>query len=207
MTDSTYYMEHLRRRGGDLSLDFVNTSNRKGAANQQEWLQRYDDFLDWAAYVGLTERWPDHKKVPRDDGEHDQALQRVLTVREAMYDVCTRAIAGKKDTESLDLLNEELKKANEHLILTQTDPGVFKQTYDTDQPDPDALLWPILHHFQAVLTEGKGARIKQCQNQYCDWLFLDVTKNKSRRWCSPDICGNRAKARRYYARLKTEEKQ
>ncbi|MGY4690781.1 CGNR zinc finger domain-containing protein [Salibacterium sp. K-3] len=201
MTGPKKSFEELRLRGGDVSLDFVNTSNRKGAANQQEWLQRYDDFLHWAAHAGLLERVDDQQRAPRGHEEHEQALQKILTLREAMYDICTRAIAGKKDQESMDIVNEELKKANQHLTLKQTAPTAFMQMYDTDA---DTLLWPILHHFQTLLLEGKLERIKQCRNQHCDWLFLDLTKNKSRRWCSPEICGNRAKARRYYARHKDE---
>jgi predicted RNA-binding Zn ribbon-like protein len=31
---------------------------------------------------------------------------------------------------------------------------------------------------------------------------LDLSRGKTRRWCSMDDCGNRAKARRHYARGK-----
>src|ERR1700735_2051557 len=36
----------------------------------------------------------------------------------------------------------------------------------------------------------------------CGWLFIDDSKNASRRWCSMQSCGNRAKALRHYLRSK-----
>ncbi len=41
-------------------------------------------------------------------------------------------------------------------------------------------------------------RIKICPN--CHWLYYDESRNRSRRWCDMSVCGNRAKARRYYDR-------
>jgi len=38
-----------------------------------------------------------------------------------------------------------------------------------------------------------------CASNTCRWLFLDTSKNRTRRWCDMKICGNRAKARRYSA--------
>jgi predicted RNA-binding Zn ribbon-like protein len=43
-------------------------------------------------------------------------------------------------------------------------------------------------------------RVRSCQGDTCGWLFLDMSKNRSRRWCSMSDCGNTAKARRYYHR-------
>jgi predicted RNA-binding Zn ribbon-like protein len=47
---------------------------------------------------------------------------------------------------------------------------------------------------------ARTSRLKSCPT--CGWLFLDASKNRSRRWCSMDTCGAVAKARRYYRRLK-----
>ena len=54
-----------------------------------------------------------------------------------------------------------------------------------------------------LLTQADLSRIKQCQGDHCGWLFLDTTKNKSRRWCEMEVCGNRAKQKRF-ARTKAK---
>ena len=53
-----------------------------------------------------------------------------------------------------------------------------------------------------TLTQGDLSRVKQCQGDRCGWLFFDATKNKSRRWCEMEVCGNRAKQRRHSARAR-----
>ncbi|MGH7448040.1 MAG: CGNR zinc finger domain-containing protein, partial [Longimicrobiales bacterium] len=50
--------------------------------------------------------------------------------------------------------------------------------------------------------DGELDRVKLCGNDACAWLFIDVSRNRSRRWCDMKDCGNRAKARRHYARQK-----
>ena len=55
-----------------------------------------------------------------------------------------------------------------------------------------------------LLEREDVGRLRECQASDCGWLFLDRTKNASRRWCSSADCGNRARARRHYARRTTE---
>jgi predicted RNA-binding Zn ribbon-like protein len=63
------------------------------------------------------------------------------------------------------------------------------------------MLWPILRSAAEVLTSEKRTRLGQCaDDRGCGWLFLDTSKNRSRRWCDMEDCGNRAKARRHYLR-------
>jgi predicted RNA-binding Zn ribbon-like protein len=65
----------------------------------------------------------------------------------------------------------------------------------------DALLrLRIVEAAVALLVSDAMQKVKSCPT--CGWLFLDVSKNRSRRWCSMDTCGAVAKARRYYRRLK-----
>lgn len=57
-----------------------------------------------------------------------------------------------------------------------------------------ALAWSEL------VTTGDAARLKRCAEHSCAWAFWDVSKNRSRRWCSMRVCGNRNKARSYASR-------
>jgi predicted RNA-binding Zn ribbon-like protein len=71
----------------------------------------------------------------------------------------------------------------------------------TPEDAGDSLLrLRIVEAAVALLVSDAMRRVKACPT--CGWLFLDVSKNRSRRWCSMDTCGAVAKARRYYRRLK-----
>ena len=65
-----------------------------------------------------------------------------------------------------------------------------------------ALLAPALWSAGDLLTGPQLARVRECANDKCLWLFLDESKNGTRRWCSMSACGNRAKAHRHYLRSK-----
>jgi predicted RNA-binding Zn ribbon-like protein len=70
-------------------------------------------------------------------------------------------------------------------------------------PESDELeqiLWPVALSAAELLTSEDRARVKECANDSCRWLFLDRSKNRSRRWCLMRDCGNQAKARRFRAR-------
>ncbi len=64
------------------------------------------------------------------------------------------------------------------------------------------MLGPISLSAMTTLLQADLTRIKQCQGEKCGWLFLDTTKNKSRRWCEMEVCGNRAKQKRLAERTR-----
>ncbi|MBC9711329.1 CGNR zinc finger domain-containing protein [Streptomyces sp. TRM66268-LWL] len=59
-----------------------------------------------------------------------------------------------------------------------------------------AIAWTEL------TTTGDAIRLKRCAEHACAWVFWDTSKNRSRRWCSMKICGNRNKSRAYAARAR-----
>jgi predicted RNA-binding Zn ribbon-like protein len=65
------------------------------------------------------------------------------------------------------------------------------------------MLWPLAQSAGALLTGDQRARVRECSGHDCRWLFLDLSRNHSRRWCDMNDCGNRAKARRHYQRRRT----
>ena len=54
-----------------------------------------------------------------------------------------------------------------------------------------------------LATMGDLTRVKECASENCNWLFIDESRNRSRRWCDMKDCGNRAKARRFRQRKRT----
>ena len=75
------------------------------------------------------------------------------------------------------------------------------------QSNPQALdhfLLPIIRSAAGLLVMGELDRVRECaDDRGCGYLFYDTTRNRSRRWCDMNSCGNRAKARRHYARHST----
>jgi predicted RNA-binding Zn ribbon-like protein len=52
----------------------------------------------------------------------------------------------------------------------------------------------------AADAAGTLDRLKLCGNDACAWAFYDRSRNRSRRWCSMAVCGNRIKARTHRQR-------
>ncbi len=66
--------------------------------------------------------------------------------------------------------------------------------------DPNLPLWLLAQSVSDILVAPDAARVKTCAVDTCRWLFLDTSKNHTRRWCNMKVCGNRVKARRFQAR-------
>ena len=56
----------------------------------------------------------------------------------------------------------------------------------------------------AALQGPDGSRIRPCAAHDCQHFLVDNSRGNARKWHSMEICGNRAKARRHYARSKDD---
>jgi predicted RNA-binding Zn ribbon-like protein len=129
---------------------------------------------------------------------YDFAIQ----VREALYRIFSLRYAGKPITEAdLAFLNSVVREALAHLQLTPLEDG-FRWDWSPEIDGANLILWPVARAAAELLTSDKASRVRVCEDDRgCGYLFIDQTKNHSRRWCSMESCGNRAKARRHYSRL------
>jgi predicted RNA-binding Zn ribbon-like protein len=162
----------LKLRGGDVSLDLVNT-------------------LGWR----LT-------GYPREEAQ--EALSRAIVLREAIHRLISAHIAGEsQDENDLSALNRELSVALSRLRVM---PAGGTYGWDWDRSGDhggaplDSPLWPVAHSAAEILTSPKLGRVKLCAGEGCGWLFLDESRNGSRRWCDSRDCGNRERVRRHLAR-------
>ena len=108
---------------------------------------------------------------------------------------------GSADAADLELIGVEASRASAHRRLVPTAEGCMWQYADSDALERP--LWPIALNAVELATSSGVSRVKECASDNCNWLFLDVSKNRSRRWCDMKDCGNRAKARRHRARSKS----
>ena len=99
------------------------------------------------------------------------------------------------------MLNAALPPALARLELRAVE-GRFEWSWTLAGDELDAMLAPVIESAAELLTSVEHARIGECESTTCGRLFLDRSRNRSRRWCDMTVCGNRAKARRHYRRSK-----
>jgi predicted RNA-binding Zn ribbon-like protein len=198
-------IEQLDLIGGHACLDFVNTAGDHLSDQPGEWLLTYRDLLTWAQHAGLLTQ-AKALRLERKAGDQpeaaDQALARAVAMREAIYHLLLNAIRGQAPGPSdLAIFNQALAGAPPRVgVLYQVDSYRWRLSAASD--DLDGVLCRILWEAADLLTSDRLAQVKLCAGDECGWLFLDASRNQSRRWCSMSDCGNRAKARRYYQRHK-----
>ena len=203
MTDSIRTLETLELVGGALCLDFVNTVNSR-LNPEHDYLPAYPDLVGWANKVGIlspaqTNQLQKRAKQDAEDAEH--ALQQARKLRELLYRLFLSTTKGsepyKKDMENfIPLYGESISRSQ--LIKTGTH---FTTTWKMNET-LEAMLWPIIYSAGGLLQSDDLAHMKECPG--CGWLFLDTSKNQSRRWCSMNTCGARDKMRRYHKRQRAK---
>ena len=194
--------------GGQLSLDFTNTVTWRGRQFPEEKLNSYQDLLDWSVLAGILDEG-DARNLSREGGIQPEAakivLERAVALREAIHRIFTANIlAEPADDDDLVTLNRELREALTRLRIS-TDPGGYALDFGWCGGSLDQTLWPIARSASELLTSDDLVRVRRCAADDCDWLFLDTSRNRSRRWCDMKDCGNRSKARRFYERKRGAE--
>ena len=191
----------LKVLGGRLCLDFTNTLDQHDPP-LGEYLRGYDDLAWWGLRVGLLDETEAAALRERARGEPEEAARvfsRALALRGAVFRVFSAAVAGRApEAGDLEVLNGEWKSAAPHLRVAHGAEG-FEWGWDDDRA-LDHVLRAVARDAVELLTSDLLERVGECPGHNCDWLYLDTSRNRSRRWCDMAGCGNRAKARRHYHR-------
>jgi predicted RNA-binding Zn ribbon-like protein len=179
--------------GGHVALDFANTVSDRPSSSPIERLTDYSDLVRFALQTEIITKAAARsllRTAESDPASAERALTEARALREALYALFFARAAGRapndRDVETLDA-------AWHRLSLDSS----FQWRW-TDGPDAlDAMLGPIVASAVELLTARPRDRVRTCESDTCQWLFLDTSKNHSRRWCDMKQCGNRAKARRF----------
>jgi predicted RNA-binding Zn ribbon-like protein len=190
--------------GGALCLDFVNTVDPRHAPGRREYLDSYPALVAWSRRAGIIDAVQDEhlrEAAAGDPAAADLVLRRAIMLREVLYPVLTQAARRRPPApDDLESLHAELTSAMAHIRVTWTPQGFTWGWRDTGS-GLGQVLWPVTWSAADLLVHGPLDRLRECPGGGdCGWLFLDLSKNGSRRWCEMRSCGNRAKARRHYAR-------
>jgi predicted RNA-binding Zn ribbon-like protein len=191
-----------------LALDFANTVDWHAGPRPRETLRNYADLIAWAFRRGLLDN-PSVRSLARRARSRPARAAAVLVEakawREALYRIFTAAVHGREPRAAdVEIFNRAWARRVSRFRIMR-DRGRFVRTWD-DSLDPLArALGEILCSAADLLTSDAIERVGQCaDDRGCGWLFFDVSRNKSRRWCDMKDCGNRAKAKRHYDRSKKE---
>jgi predicted RNA-binding Zn ribbon-like protein len=192
----------------DLCVDFVNTLAPRGST-PAESLHNLREVLDWcssnAGMMGKAGISADTRASIEGWGRAhpgaDQSLfGETIALRESIYRILHGlASASDPPVDDLEALNRALAASPQRRCIERTKGG-FGWRAETASPTVATMLAPVLWSAGALLTGPQLAQIRECANDECLWLFVDDSRNGTRRWCSMQSCGNRAKARRHYLR-------
>jgi len=188
---SATWIEH-RFAGGVLALDLTNTVVLRGDCERS--FDRLEDPAELPRFAEAAGRFRhDELRGAKLNARSDAGEKaRIVDLRERT-DLLFRNAAAGGDVMARDLpdflraCGVALQGAPEQARL-----GFPSPVARTGMPLASAVALSAL----ALMPDAR--RVRVCQN--CRWLFLDRSRNGSRRWCDMAVCGNRQKARRHYQR-------
>jgi len=186
-----------------LCLDFSNTVSWTRAGLRDDRLASYPDLISWAREASLlSERKAKAllEKASREPAAAAVALERAIELRSVVHNIFT-AVAHRRplDPDHLRAFNSELAKSLTRLQIA-LDGTRFGWSWTEGKDDMEQSLWPVAWSAAQLLTSEQLAKVRDCANTDCGWLFVDASRIGNRRWCDMKECGSRAKARRYYQR-------
>lgn len=194
--------EEFQLVAGHLALDFANTLDyRYDPERLIDLLPTYDRFLAFAVQNGIL-TGQQARKLLTDTSERAarRTLEEVIELREALYFLLQSVAIERPPAQShLQTFNRFLSSGRVPEVILWQKPN-FLRGYRDLAERPDGPLWPIIDAGVNLLISEDRHHIRECSEQSCRWLFLDRSRNHSRRWCDMKLCGNRTKAQRFYAR-------
>lgn len=180
------------RVGGRLAIDLLNTvSAREGVS--VDLLENPEDLSEWAEVVGVP--------YAGDIGLRSAtALTDLREFRELLREGLRRWREGQPASHSLIArLNHELARDPRHVSLRMQDEALVTEMVSTGDP-LDRLYADLAASLAMMLGRDDPARYRPCANDTCRFTFYDDSKPGTRRWCSMELCGGRAKARAFRLR-------
>jgi predicted RNA-binding Zn ribbon-like protein len=199
--------------GDHPALDLVNTlDDRFLVKGPVERLGSYEDLLAFTRQSALLDsrRIAAPSRQGRASGK-DQILRDAWELRESLAAVLYAALgaARKPSSQVIKTLERHFLNAVKHQqLIWHRQParsGALSHAtwgwgrFGTSLELP---VWVLAQSAASLLTSSAMDHVHMCASETCRWLFLDSSKNHSRRWCNMKLCGNRMKVRRFQARQK-----
>jgi predicted RNA-binding Zn ribbon-like protein len=194
--------------GGAFALDFANTVGGTHSRPTHDHLRGYADIVRFAEMAGGLEPATGGRLVTRAQREPTRAAavyELGIALREAIWGVFSALASGEPPRDAdLSLIGDAAAAgaARSQLVFDRNGVG---WSLPSEGDDLERPLWAIARSAAELLTSPDRERVKQCASATCEWVFIDRSRNHSRRWCDMNDCGNRAKARRFQAKKRARE--
>jgi predicted RNA-binding Zn ribbon-like protein len=185
---------------GNAALDLVNTLDWRFREEPppEELLMDYGDLAHFSAQARLMSDALARRLIRNvSESKAAQVVAAVRELREAAALVLYAAIDGDQVRASaIATLEGYFKKARDAQRLHRAGDRL-EWEFPVGDSLPELPLWLLSLSAAELVTSDEMERVRACGNAECRWLFLDTSKNHTRRWCDMKICGNRMKARRF----------
>lgn len=200
MRFSPYAWSEKDMIGGNAALDFVNTASEWGSGEPEDRLGGPEGFGKWAKLAGLlndTDLARLKKELRDDPAAADAVFKKAVALRAALWRIFNAVASDGEvsdgDLETLD--RSKMSAARNSKIVCEG--GEFKRCCKTEAPTLERALRLIVEAAEDLLLNGRLDRLHSCGGATCEWMFLDLSKNGRRRWCSMATCGNDAKVKKF----------
>jgi predicted RNA-binding Zn ribbon-like protein len=189
----------------DLCLNYANTLSWRGSDKPVEMLHDFADILRWSERCGVVRptatqrlrRWSRHQEAAA-----AELFAQAIVIREAMFRIFSAiAVGASIPNRDFVVLSAALANApGRHQLARSGERCGWR--VEAGEPSVARVLAPVLWSAGDLMLHAPSRPIRRCANEECLWLFIDQSKNSTRRWCDMNSCGNRAKARRHYAKVR-----
>ena len=197
--------EPFKLHAGHPALELVNTLDMRFASQTVDLIPTYKDLLRLTTQLQLLTA-EQARKLARTVGEEEarRVLASTAELREALARVLYGQIDGARPPAGqLQILEQHFYAAALHRRLLAGESHL-EWSWSGVERQAEIPLWMLAQAASILLVSSDAELIKDCGDPTCRWLFLDVSKNHTRRWCDMKTCGNRMKARRHHARAQEE---
>jgi predicted RNA-binding Zn ribbon-like protein len=203
-------MKEFEFLGEALCLDFLNTLHDTAAKDPEEELTSDADLAAWALQAGILSpseagrlqagALPNYVPLQLLSKERVSPLDDARALREVLRRMFRRAAReGKIAPGDVGTLNRLLG----HLPATgriEESNGDWRMSWASQAEGTEKIFYAIVKSAAELVATGRWRAVRECASDTCTWMFLDTSKNHSRRWCEMARCGNRDKVHRFRTR-------
>ena len=206
MTHFTGTAKSIRLIGGARVLDFINTTNgrRPGTALKviEERLTSFQFFFEWALHASLVsaQEFDVYKPMVFESPiSYRPDLDAIIAFRECLYAVFyPLSLHQAAPDEALQQINHRFQQGVAWRVLRSVDgrPTWTWKPCTSAQELTAMLMGRLAIEATQLLVSDALSSLRCCSSTDCDWVFLDISKNKLRKWCQMSVCGSREKLSR-----------
>ncbi|MDN5202420.1 CGNR zinc finger domain-containing protein [Fulvivirgaceae bacterium BMA10] len=199
-------IENVELDGGHLSIDFINTVRNRFEEPQHDYLQTSADLLKWCRRLDLlSEKTLSEveSNIASQPAQAEKQIKKVKDLREVLYEIFVSIAYNRvPKRNAVQRFNYHLAETWSNFILDIREAKQVVPEWSHEHPEILQCMDPIVKAAYELLMSSELLKLKECGA--CGWLFLDKSKNQSRRWCNMQTCGSSEKARNYYKKTKTK---